>query len=587
MRDEERAFGRPRGQAWGNEAQRAVLHAIAEDIARRSGHRVVAIEALRSDGNLEFVAIAGDDAARDTMLGQASPLALDHIRDLGAEMDGWRHIPGERLDEATRAWLDVYGHRPDVPPSELPDGWHPDDQLVRLLANETGELRALLYLDEPLSGRRPTAETVRAINLEVGVLFEAIISIVERELYGEQIRMVVQARRALESVRPGLGPEELLPEVARALTQALDVATVDVVAASSVVEGLEADRDEMAALMRRQWERRGHVVVERQRTWSMQEEAIATPPALTRLLDTHDLESGLLVPIGAGDEYLATMALGRAIDAPRWIASEINAASLVAAELARLLLDARLMERERALNAEVRATSDHRRDMVVTLAHELRNPVSVLWTHLELLHQESVPDELRDSLAAMDRATRRIENMVEDLMTLASVSDPDRPVATVPLDLSAMVAEACDFIAPVAARATIDLVTDIAEGRVVLGEEAAVQRMVANLLSNAVKYTPEGGRVSVLLEPDPEGDGVRLVCTDTGIGIREADLPRVFTPFFRSGDPAARQRPGTGLGLSIVERVATSHGGSVEVSSEVGAGTTFVVRLPTAPAGVR
>ena len=79
---------RPRGQAWGNEAQRAVLHAIAEDVARRSGHRVAAIEALRSDGNLEFVAIAGSPEAREHLLGRAAPLAMDKIVAFGTRIDG-------------------------------------------------------------------------------------------------------------------------------------------------------------------------------------------------------------------------------------------------------------------------------------------------------------------------------------------------------------------------------------------------------------------------------------------------------------------------------------------------------------------
>ena len=85
--------------------------------------------------------------------------------------------------------------------------------VVRLLENEDGELRGMLYLDEPLSGLRPTPDAVAAINAEAGVLFEAVISIVERELYGEQVRMVTQARRAIASVRPGLGVEELTVSV--------------------------------------------------------------------------------------------------------------------------------------------------------------------------------------------------------------------------------------------------------------------------------------------------------------------------------------------------------------------------------------
>ena len=107
---------------------------------------------------------------------------------------------------------------------------------------------------------------------------------------------------------------------------------------------------------------------------------------------------------------------------------------------------------------------------------------------------------------------------------------------------------------------------------------------MANLLSNAVKYTATDGRVTVTLAPEEsEGrTGVRLTGADAGIGIGDDDLDRVFTPFFRSGDPEARERPGTGLGLSIVERVAKWHGGTIAVTSELGVGTTFVVWLPGA-----
>lgn len=581
------AWGRPRGQAWGNEAQRAVLHAVAEDIATRTRHQVVAIEALRSDGFLEFVAIAGDDAARDKMLGQASPLELDHIHVFGHEMDGWWHVPGERLDDATRAYLDEYGHRSDTPASGLPDGWDPDDQLVRLLENRDGELRGMLYLDEPLSGLRPTPEVVEAINAEAGVLFDAIVSIVERELYGEQVRMVTQARRAIDTVRPGLAVDELVVELSRALVEALDVATVDVVVAGSVVPGLEDDRHHMAEVMRRQWDRRGHVVVERERTWSMQEESVETPPSLTRLLDTHDLGSGLLVPIGSGGEYLGTLAMGRATDAPRWIASEINAASVVAADLARLLLEARLGERERALNVELRGVSDYRRDMVLTLAHELRNPVSVLFTHLELLDEETSPQEARESLDALGRAARRIEDMVEDLMALVSVSDPEHGTATTDVDLSSLVHECAEFLAPMATLSGVELRLAVAADLVLTGEPAALQRMVTNLLANAFKYTEPGGRVSVdVAHATADGvDGVRVTCADTGIGIPAEEIDKVFTPFFRSSSKEARKRPGTGLGLAIIERVVTGHHGTVRLTSSVGEGTTFTVWLPLAPPG--
>jgi signal transduction histidine kinase len=223
--------------------------------------------------------------------------------------------------------------------------------------------------------------------------------------------------------------------------------------------------------------------------------------------------------------------------------------------------------------------------MVNTLAHELRNPVSVLWTNLELLGLESLTGPVAESVEAMDRATRRIEDMVEDLMALATASDPTRATTLTPVDLSASVRECAEFLAPLADAEQIDIALRVTDGLVIQGERAGLHRMVTNLVSNAIKYTPTGGSITLTLVPETlDGRaGVRLECTDTGIGIDEAELAHVFTPFFRSASPDARRRPGTGLGLAIVQQVARLHHGVVEVDSVLGSGTTFTVRLPLAP----
>ena len=223
--------------------------------------------------------------------------------------------------------------------------------------------------------------------------------------------------------------------------------------------------------------------------------------------------------------------------------------------------------------------------MVNTLAHELRNPVSVLWTNLELVREEELPERVAAPIEAMDRAARRIEDMIEDLMALATASDPTRPAAFAPVDVSACVRDSVGFLAPLADAGEVEVRLQITDGLVVRGERAGIHRMVANLVSNAIKYTPTGGRIVLTLAPETVDGrpGVRFECTDTGIGIDEAELAHVFTPFFRSASPDARRRPGTGLGLAIVQQVARLHHGVVEVDSVLGTGTTFTVRLPLAP----
>lgn len=581
MTEEHRTWVRPRQLAWGNESQRAVLHAIAEDIAKRTHHKVVALEVLRADGYLEFVAIAGDEDARSKLLGQASPLALEHIVTLGQEMHGWRHIPGERIDDTLRAWLDQYGHKPDVPASDLPDGWDPDDQMVRLLEDADGELRGLLYLDEPLSGLRPTPEVAAAVNAAAGVLFEAIISIVERELYGEQVRMVNQARAAMQATPPGTALADFLAAMTAAMAERMNVDSADVVLKGDSLPGLTPDLARLEDAMTAVWRRRGHLVVEREQTWGSREVPIPTPSGLVEEMEHRGLASWLLVPIGMGEDFLGTLGLGRSAAGPRWTDSEVNAASVVAADLAGMVLDARIVERERELNAELRQLSDYRRDMVMTLAHELRNPVMVLWTNLEMIQEDGAPDHLEGPLGALDRATRRIEDMVEDMMALGRVAEGHQ-VEREPVDLSAVVRDVGEFLAPMGAPEGVELELDVADGLVVEGEAAGLQRLVTNLVSNAFKYTPTRGRVTLGLRPERRDgtDGVRLTCADTGLGIAEDEAARVFAPFFRSSSPSARQRPGTGLGLAVVEQVVRLHGGQVELASALGEGTTFTVWIP-------
>ncbi len=112
------------------------------------------------------------------------------------------------------------------------------------------------------------------------------------------------------------------------------------------------------------------------------------------------------------------------------------------------------------------------------------------------------------------------------------------------------------------------------------GSERDLSLLVRNLVDNAIRYTRPGGTIRVGLSGDD--DTVRLTVTDTGLGIPTKDLPRVFERFYRVDRARSRETGGTGLGLAIVKHVAENHGGSVDVTSELGRGSTFVVTLPAA-----
>jgi signal transduction histidine kinase len=218
--------------------------------------------------------------------------------------------------------------------------------------------------------------------------------------------------------------------------------------------------------------------------------------------------------------------------------------------------------------------------LIATVAHELRNPLTAIMGHLEML--ETSPDVtagIRSSLSVMDRGTQRLARVIEDLLLLAKVGDPHHPVSSAAVDLHHVVDEVVEMSSVAADRKGIIVSVQAQAGPVVaFGDADELDRLCANLVSNAIKYTPDGRTVTIELGRD--GDHVVLSCSDEGIGISADDQRRLFQEFFRSTNPAAVALPGTGLGLTIVKRIVERHGGRIEVESELGKGSTFRVQLP-------
>ncbi len=217
--------------------------------------------------------------------------------------------------------------------------------------------------------------------------------------------------------------------------------------------------------------------------------------------------------------------------------------------------------------------------MVNTLGHELRTPLFSVTANLELLDVEGLGAEDKRSVAAAGRGADRMRAVIEDLLTMAQVADPEHEFVPEPVDLRRVlleVAEECHHAA--AAKSQDCTIATPDEPVLVAGRADELHRMLANLASNAIKYSAEGAVIDVRLER-VDGD-VRVSFVDPGIGISEHDQGHLFREFFRSTNPDALARPGTGLGLAIVDRIVRRHSGHIEVSSELGRGTTVAVTLP-------
>lgn len=230
-------------------------------------------------------------------------------------------------------------------------------------------------------------------------------------------------------------------------------------------------------------------------------------------------------------------------------------------------------------------TDEIRRDFVANVSHELRTPLSIFHGYVETLRDD--PDvsraELRRIVDAMERHSRRMNSLVEDLLSLAQleVSDPQLEFADVELGalLGSITRDWEKRFASKQLVATLDLAPDLP---CVRADELRLQEIVYNLFDNALKYSHDGGRVRI--GAHRENTFVKLSVSDEGIGISPADLPRIFERFYCADKARSRELGGTGLGLSIVKHIAQLHGGRVEAESTLGKGTTISVFLPVAQA---
>jgi heavy metal sensor kinase len=230
---------------------------------------------------------------------------------------------------------------------------------------------------------------------------------------------------------------------------------------------------------------------------------------------------------------------------------------------------------------------DRNRAFVANAAHELRSPLAAIRSSAEVaLNRPRTNDEYVNVLTDMVEEVDRLSSMVNRLLLLAetdvgrAVVGPDQVAR-----LDKVVLEAVDMFQAVADVREIRIRVDELASAHVAGDESSLRHIVRNLLDNAIKFSPPGGGVTLSLTTATEPPRAVLIVADRGLGIAPDDLPRVFERFFRGDRSRQRsdERAGSGLGLSICQAIASSLGGTIEVQSELGRGTTFTVALPLVP----
>lgn len=223
-------------------------------------------------------------------------------------------------------------------------------------------------------------------------------------------------------------------------------------------------------------------------------------------------------------------------------------------------------------------------------SHELKTPLTSIRGEAEVALMSNLPpEEYRKTLRSIVEETERLSSIVNNLLLLSRADADQVRLKQEPLSLDEVALASYEPMERLARRKNITLDIEAMDSVRLLGDALWLGQLITNLLHNAINYTPEGGSVVLSLAhvPDPnapEGPGSAVLrVRDTGPGIPAEHLPHLFDRFYRVDSGRSRDQGGSGLGLNIARWIAESHGGQISVTSEVGKGTTFTVRLPATP----
>jgi heavy metal sensor kinase len=290
----------------------------------------------------------------------------------------------------------------------------------------------------------------------------------------------------------------------------------------------------------------------------------------------------LALAVGLAGGWLISRSIVRPIDRISRTAATISATNL-SGRIESAHLDDELVGLAGVLNdmfSRLQEEFSRQTRFTADASHELRTPVALLHSQIELaLKRDRTPAEYREALETCLRASGRLRSLLEGLITLAR-ADAGKLTRTLhPVDLVDLVDEVAAQHRGDADRAAIDLSTILPGAPLAVnGDPVLLARLLANLLTNALRHTPDGGKIEISLTSD-RGQAV-LSVADTGCGIPDEDLPRIFDRFYRVDKARSRTSGGSGLGLAICKSIVEAHSGTIGCSSKLDEGSTFVVRLP-------
>ncbi len=228
--------------------------------------------------------------------------------------------------------------------------------------------------------------------------------------------------------------------------------------------------------------------------------------------------------------------------------------------------------------SRIEAAFERQRRFTSDAAHELRTPISLIRSQVDLALARPRSDaDYVDALRGVDHDLSRLTSLTAALLSLARLDSPEPRPEPMTFDLAETIGALGETYAPIFRSRQLTLRLTTAPTGLLADEDLIIQVLV-NLLDNAIAHTPPGGTITVGCET--VGDRARFRVADTGAGVRPEDLPRVFDRFYRPDTGRTREQGGAGLGLAICKAIVDAHGGTIAVTSAIGEGTTFTVELP-------
>jgi len=266
-----------------------------------------------------------------------------------------------------------------------------------------------------------------------------------------------------------------------------------------------------------------------------------------------------------------------------WSERDIQVAKTMASGLAATLTAVRLYEQERASLIALQQLDESKEFFLASVSHELRTPLTSIIGYLELLQDDldegKISRNYLHMLDAIDRNAKRLLDLIDNILTTSRIESGDLQLTKSRTHITPILMRAAETVMPQMKAKNIDFKINILSRLPDINLDIhLIDRVLLNLLSNAMKFTPIDGTIS--LTADKEEDSLVITVADSGVGIPENEIQNLFTKFYRTSIARENAVQGTGLGLIIIKAVVEQHGGTIDVTSEVGKGTAFKIHLP-------